>query len=213
MKPKLKLIVNQYLESAKPAHGGGPERLRGLLANGYDPNAGNEHGATLLHWAAVWDNVPVAAILLDHGADIHARDSLGSTPLHKAAFSGGEEMIGLLLDRGADINVRDDGGWTPLHSAARLGRVEEAGFLLRRGAEAGIRDDRGRTPLDVVLDNDFLQDRWATLGRLLGDGNRRAEAGQSLPSPGEIGRSRSRPHRIGMVAVVEGGRSGKPVAG
>jgi ankyrin repeat protein len=36
---------------------------------------------TPLMWAAMWGNVEMCAMLLEHGARLEARDSLGATPL------------------------------------------------------------------------------------------------------------------------------------
>jgi ankyrin repeat protein len=194
MQPKLKLIVNQFLQLVDAVDRDDLIRFRRLLADGADANATGENGKSVLHCAATWDNQPVASILIDHGANIHASDSGGFTPLHLAASYSGEGVIGLLLDRGANIDARDNDGWTPLHMAARVGRIDEVAFLVSRGADVLIRENKGRTPLDVALENDFLQDQWPALERLLGGGHVSAGDRQSLPSPSEIVRdSRSSP--------------------
>jgi len=183
MPPKLELIVNYHRELIEAGRRSDLARLRHLLANGADANASDEYKSTVLHAAASWSAPAVAELLIGHGADLHARDWEGDTPLLIAAAFGDNTIIGLLLDRGADIHARDGIGWTALHVAARLVRVDEAAFLLSRGADASARDHQGRTPLDVALSIRLLRDGREPLMRLLGDGNRRAEAGDSVPSP------------------------------
>jgi ankyrin repeat protein len=72
-------------------------------------------GATLLHVAAEFGNVPAAQILLDRGADVNARADIdeagvgGQTPIFHAVTQfkdWGLPVTKLLLDRGADLSVR-----------------------------------------------------------------------------------------------------------
>ena len=72
-------------------------------------------GATLLHVAAEFGQVEVAALLLDRGADVNepaltGADGLGGqSPIFHAATQGndfGIEVVRLLLSRGADLSKR-----------------------------------------------------------------------------------------------------------
>jgi hypothetical protein len=72
-------------------------------------------GATLLHIAAEYVNVPLATLLLDRGADINAPALVdevgvgGQTPIFHAVTQfndAGLPMVRLLMDRGADVSIR-----------------------------------------------------------------------------------------------------------
>ena len=72
-------------------------------------------GATLLHLAAEYVNVPLATLLLDRGADINAPALVdeagvgGQTPIFHAVTQfndAGVPMVRLFMDRGADVSIR-----------------------------------------------------------------------------------------------------------
>jgi ankyrin repeat protein len=72
-------------------------------------------GATLLHVAAEYVNVPLATLLLDRGADVNIRASVndagvgGQTPIFHAVTQfndAGLPLVRLLMDRGADVSIR-----------------------------------------------------------------------------------------------------------
>lgn len=115
------------------------------------------HGATLLHVAAEYGELPAAALLLDTGADVNARADVddagvgGQTALFHAVTQvddAGLAMTRLLVDRGADVSVRVKipGAYdqpdelvvcTPLGYALRFGgspRRETVMLLRDRGA-------------------------------------------------------------------------------
>lgn len=145
------------------AENGLPRQVAEALAQGADPNATNELGATALHKAASWGFIEVAQVLLDHGADPMVGAQLGTTPLHYAASRDNEEMVRLLLARGAMVNVRNHKGVTPLHYAAMDGREANVALLLAHGARVDIKSGVGKTPLLALLDRDADH---AALGRV-----------------------------------------------
>ncbi|KAL6872999.1 ankyrin [Trichoderma novae-zelandiae] len=87
----------------------------------------NNHGETLLHFAAAGCRVEVMEFLIAHGLDVNAKTSNGWTPLMCALVPierrfGGIKSTGeaiqaaqFLLSRGADASLVTDEGWTPLH--------------------------------------------------------------------------------------------------
>ncbi len=95
--------------------------VRSLLTQRVDVNAPDVEGMTALHWAAHWDDLDTAKLLLRAGANARAANRYGVTPLHEAATLG---------------SARDD------RDAAQGRRRSEC--RLRRGGNAV--DDRRRGP-------------------------------------------------------------------
>jgi ankyrin repeat protein len=87
-----------------------------LLAEGADPNIGDDNGWTPLHFAAQSQNPGVVKLLLDAGAHLETRDSFGNTPLWRATFTahGRGDVILLLPSAGADVNAQNKYGHSPL---------------------------------------------------------------------------------------------------
>ena len=121
--------------------------VRARVEQGADVTARQGDGATALHWAAYWDEVEIAGLLLDAGADVNAANDLGVTPLWAATENGRAPMVRRLLDAGADPNLPLLSGETPLMTAARVGAAEVAGLLLEAGADADATGARSQTAL------------------------------------------------------------------
>jgi hypothetical protein len=112
------------------AKAGDVEKVRTLLKGNPDlVNAKDENGATPLHWAARYDNRPVAEVLLANKADVNARQKSGWTPLHVAVVKGYKAMVEVLLANKAEVNARDIDGKTPLNWAETMGHNDIAELL------------------------------------------------------------------------------------
>lgn len=71
-----------------------------LLKNGADANfQTRKTGTTALMIAAVWDNVDLVRLLLDHGADADLTDFFGETAQALAQKKGNSAVVDLLSDR------------------------------------------------------------------------------------------------------------------
>ena len=70
---------------------------------------------TVLHMAALNNDVKTAELCLDYGADVNTRKSEETTPLHMAASKGNLEMAELLISRGAGVNMTDGDYKAPIH--------------------------------------------------------------------------------------------------
>lgn len=81
-----------------------------LLAHHADVNLTAPDGATALHWAAYWDDVPTAKQLIAAGAVVDAKNRYGVTPLSLACTNGSAAMVDLLLNSKADVNLALPGG-------------------------------------------------------------------------------------------------------
>lgn len=76
-----------------------------LLANGARVEVTDAEGNTALHYAALRNDVEVAAMLVDAAAPVNASNRAGYTPLALACRAGHEAMAGWLLQHGAQADV------------------------------------------------------------------------------------------------------------
>ena len=121
--------------------------VRALVGQGADVTARQGDGATALHWAAYWDEVELADLLIRAGADVDAANDLGVTPLWAAAENRSAAMVRRLLDAGADPDAALLSGETPLMTAARVGAADVARQLLEAGADPAATGGRRQTAL------------------------------------------------------------------
>ena len=110
------------------------DAVRALLAKKIDVNAARADGATALLWAAHWDDLEMADLLLRAGAKVNAADDYGVTPLARACENASEAMVARLLDAGAKPNAAQKSGLTPLMIASRTGNVKVVKALIAKGA-------------------------------------------------------------------------------
>ena len=122
--------------------------VQALLEKHADVNAPAVDGATALHWAAYWDDLDTAKLLVQSGAAVNSANRYGVTPLSLACTNGSAAMIGLLLNAKADPNLALPGGETPLMTAARTGKVDAVKVLLAHDALVNAKDtDHSQTAL------------------------------------------------------------------
>ncbi|RVE44509.1 hypothetical protein evm_010838 [Chilo suppressalis] len=110
--------------------------------------------STPLHFAAGYNRLPLAQLLLQRGADVHAKDKGGLVPLHNACSYGHYEVTELLVGAGAGVNAADLWRFTPLHEAAAKGKADIVRILLKHGADPTRRNRDGLTPLQLVRSGD-----------------------------------------------------------
>jgi ankyrin repeat protein len=122
--------------------------VHALLAGKVDVNVPQADGATPLHWAAHWDDVETARLLLRAGARVNAANDHGVTPLALACVNGSGAMVESLLAAGADANAADATDETALMTAARTGNAAVVKALLAHGAHVNRAKARtGQTAL------------------------------------------------------------------
>jgi ankyrin repeat protein len=123
--------------------------LRSLLSHGADVNAPQADGTTALHWAAHWNDLEAAGLLIRAGAKAQIANRLGATPMMLAAENGNAAMIATLLKAGADVNAPVlSHGETALMMAARSGNMDAVKLLLDSGAQENSAENlRGTTAL------------------------------------------------------------------
>lgn len=110
--------------------------------------------STPLHFAAGYNRLPLAQLLLQRGADVHAKDKGGLVPLHNACSYGHYEVTELLVSAGAGVNAADLWRFSPLHEAAAKGKADIVRLLLKHGADPTRRNRDGLTPLQLVRAGD-----------------------------------------------------------
>lgn len=130
-----------------------------LLAHGANPNIMfGTHGATLLHYTAVYSSRnEILQILLDYTSNPNPSDFMGWTPLHRTAQAGRLDALETLLAAGADVNFQTIDGNTALHLAANAGRIIIVETLLAANADKNIENNSGDTALDKALSRGTVQ--------------------------------------------------------
>jgi ankyrin repeat protein len=127
---------------------GNTETVRTLLGKQVDANAAEVDGTTALHWAAHFDNLAAADLLMKAGANVRAANRYGATPLWLACINGSAAMVDRLLSAGADPNTKMPEGDTALMTAARTGNVAAVKALILRGADVNASESwKGQTAL------------------------------------------------------------------
>jgi ankyrin repeat protein len=132
---------------ADAAARGDTAAVEALLTTGADVNSAQGDGMTALHWAAMNDEVALAAMLLRAGANPGAATRVGAyTPLLLAAKLGHRGVVEALLAGGADPATKTDNGTTALMFAAASGDVPSVELLLARAPDVDAREStRGLT--------------------------------------------------------------------
>jgi len=114
------------------------DAVRALVAQQPDVNGTQADGATALHWAAHWDALDTAGLLIGAGADVDVANEYGVTPLALACGNGAGAMVARLLEAGADPNAARSTGETPLMTCARTGNPDAVRTLLDHGADPNL---------------------------------------------------------------------------
>lgn len=138
--------------------------LKGKAA---DVNARQADGTTALFWAAQWDDLETADLLIAAGADVHAVNDYGVSPLAMAATNGSAAMVSRLLRAGANPNAALPTGETALMSAALTGRLEAVKALVDAGADLNLHGTaKGQTALmwAIVEGTATSSGCWLTVG-------------------------------------------------
>jgi ankyrin repeat protein len=123
--------------------------VRALLAKKADVNAARADGATALMWAAHWDELEMADLLLRAGAKVNAADDYGVTALARASENTSEAMVGRLLEAGADPNAAQKSGLTPLMIASRTGNAKVVKALIAK--RANVNATTGETNATALM--------------------------------------------------------------
>ncbi len=116
-------------------------------------NIAQPDGSSALTWAAHWDDLETADLLIGAGANANTASEYGATPLWEACVNGSAAMVEELLKAGANPNAALPGtGETVLVRCARTGNVEAVKALLAGSANVNAAEPvRGQTALMWAL--------------------------------------------------------------
>ncbi|XP_047480671.1 integrin-linked protein kinase homolog pat-4-like [Penaeus chinensis] len=114
----------------------------------HDMNQGDDHGFSLLHWAAKEGHLGIVEMLITRGARINATNLGDDIPIHLAAAHGHRDIVSILIRHKADVNFINEHGNTPLHYACFWGYQLIAEDLVQAGASVSIANKYGEVPLD-----------------------------------------------------------------
>jgi ankyrin repeat protein len=114
--------------------------VRALLSQHADVNATSADGSTALLWAAHWNDLETAGLLIRGGADANATNDFRVTPLSQACLNGSAAFVELLLKGGANPDTPIPTGVPPLMTCARSGNAEAVRKLLAGDADVNAKE-------------------------------------------------------------------------
>lgn len=141
--------------------------LRALIQQDAGQKAGvnvpQADGATAIQWAAHWNDLEMADLLIAAGAQVNPANDYGITPLKLAVDNRSAQMVAKLLKAGADANAATWTGETPLMAAAASGNTEVVKALLAGGANINASEPRrGQTALMWAI-----AEEWPEVAKVL----------------------------------------------
>lgn len=137
--------------------------FRNLLESGADPGAGDAHGRTALHLAAMGKDSYWLDELLGRGTSPDLPNTITQAPpVFDALRARLPENIDRLLAGGARLDTQDRNGTTPLHQAAMVNDPASVLKLLEAGADPGATDNIGTTLQAYLYDGDPAMLDWST---------------------------------------------------
>jgi len=120
--------------------------IRAMMQRHADVNVPQNDGTTALMWAARYDDVDVADLLIRAGAKVSVSNRDGATALQLAAINGSTSMLEKLIKAGADPNAPLSAtGDTALMLAARTGKTGALNVLIESGANVNAKESWGGT--------------------------------------------------------------------
>jgi len=152
----------------------------------------DQHGATVLHWAALMCNLPVIRAAVALGLPVHATSNDGMEPIHWACTKGWWQAVQELLQHGADINARNAQQATPVVLAAQYGHTDLVNVLVKRGADINLLDEHQ----DSALHWAAYQGMLSTVGLLHHLGLSASEADTYGSTPMHLATAQGQSHVV-----------------
>jgi uncharacterized protein len=114
------------------------QSLRALLKQRVDVNVKGHDGSTALLWAAHWNDLDTADLLIRAGGDPNVANDLRTTPLSLACTNASAAMVERLLKAGAQPSTPIATGETPIMTCAGTGSVDAVRLLIASGAAVNV---------------------------------------------------------------------------
>jgi len=128
------------------------ECFRILLSAGCDPKIVDNHGRTLLIWAAMDNLTELIPLLLEVGTDVNAIDNKGYTALmYAASRNRNNEVITMLSKAGANLEVINENGKTAFLEAASKQKFTCLENLMKCGANRNATDKNGNNAIICLI--------------------------------------------------------------
>ncbi|UOG61856.1 ankyrin repeat domain-containing protein [Leptospira noguchii] len=124
--------------------------LQLLQQKGADLKCLTNSGISLLHYAALQDNVPILEYLFQNGLELDLQSGHGDTPLHWTVHYHCIESARYLLNQGAKINLQNENGNTVLHEAALRDYDKLIFLFLEFGADPEVKNKEGKTAANLA---------------------------------------------------------------
>ncbi|AVP87839.1 hypothetical protein phytr_9100 [Candidatus Phycorickettsia trachydisci] len=134
---------------------------------------------SILHSAAVSEDLKTIQYLVKRGLDITASNVKGFTPLHLAAIFGRTNIVQFLTQQkqfAGNLDIKDSQGDTPLSLAVRNAHLKLVKMLLKQGANPNAQNNAGYRLIHLaVISNstemlNYLSDQGLRLDILSEDG-------------------------------------------
>jgi uncharacterized protein len=116
------------------------QQVRALLNQRADVNSRSGDGSTALLWAAHWNALETAQLLIRAGADANAANDFRMTPLSQACLNGSGAFVDLLLKAGANPNTPIATGVPPVMTCAKSGNVDGVQSLIAGDADVNAKE-------------------------------------------------------------------------
>jgi ankyrin repeat protein len=117
-------VADADLPQFVAAISGDTQAVAAFLQAGGTAQSVDKWSETMLHKAALNNQLAVLELLLAAGGNVNQHNECLQTALHYACISGGAAAVRCLLEKGADVNARDKFQQAPLHCACIYGHVE-----------------------------------------------------------------------------------------
>jgi ankyrin repeat protein len=123
-------------------------QVRALLSQHLDVNARSGDGSTALLWAAHWNDLEAARLLIRAGANVNAANDFRMSPLSQACTNGSAAFVDLLLKGGANPNTPIATGVPPIMTCARSGNADAVRRLIAGDVDVNAPEpSQGQTAL------------------------------------------------------------------
>jgi ankyrin repeat protein len=112
----------------------------------------DEQNRTLLHHAAMYNNVTATEVLIEEGIDVNALDSFNCSAIFCAISNYSESIVRLLLENGAnpnEVNLLGDNLFLQTINREELGIIN---VLLEFNADPHARGAAGYEPLHYAIE-------------------------------------------------------------